>query len=173
MQLFIPSILVALVGIIIVVIVLPNFSPLIIVIVSTILLLAGTYHHYTLFQHEYKQSTWQDGLIRFAPGIMILSIMLFLFISITGLFSSGSVPVPSMPAMELPPAETATNAVTAALNSTMSAVNSAANSVSTTVSNAANSVSNSLGNAANSVAKSVGLNAKNNSGPTRSFFATV
>jgi hypothetical protein len=173
MQLFIPSILVALVGIIIVVIVLPNFSPLIIVLVSTILLVVGTYHHYMLFQNEYKQSTWQDGLVRFAPGIMILAILLYLFIGITGLFSDGSVPVPSMPTMDLPSADSATNPVTAALNSTISAVNSAANSVSTTVGNAANSVSNSLGNAANSVAKSVGLNTKNNSGPTRSFFATV
>lgn len=165
MQLFLPSILVLLIAILIVVLVIPRFSPLIIVIISAILLAAGTYHHFTVFMNEYKQSTWQQSLVLFAPGIIITGIILYLFVAIASMFSGGSVPVPSMPAMDLPPASTATNPVTAALNSTMSAVNSVAKSVSSAANSAINSVIPTNGK---------NSNGKNNSGgPTRSFLATV
>ena len=159
--------------------IIPKFSPLIIVILSCILLVAGTYHHFTLFKNEYKQSTWQDALTLFAPGIMILVILLYIFIAITGIFEEGSIPVPTLPTMELPSAETATNPVTAALNSTISAVNSVANSAANTVASVTNSATNAAESVANSVVNSVGLGKRNNnsrnnnSGPTRSFLATV
>jgi hypothetical protein len=110
---------------------------------------------------------------------MILVILLYLFIAITGLFEEGSIPVPTLPTMELPSANSATNPVTAALNSTISAMNSVANSAANTVASVTNSASNAAESVANSVVNSVGLGKRNNngrnnnSGPTRSFLATV
>jgi len=169
MQLFLPSMLVLLIGILIVVLVIPQFSPLIIVIISALLLAAGTYHHFVTFMNEYKQSTWQQSLTLFAPGIILAAIILYLFVAIASFFSGGSVPIPSMPAMELPPASTATNPVTAALNSTMSAVNSVAKSVGNAANSAINAVmpNGSRNNNNNNSRKN------NSGGPTRSFLATV
>ena len=85
--------------------------------------------------------------------------------------------MPKMPEMELPPASTATNAVTSAINNSMNAVSGAANSLA----NAGASVANSIGNAGASVANTLGFNntKKNNSkpantgGPTGSTLAVL
>jgi hypothetical protein len=166
MQLFLPSVLLAILAIAIIFAVMPNFSPLVIVAMSAVILVAGTYHHFRTFWNEYQQSTWQNNLKLFAPGVMLVVILLYLFVAIGSFFTGGSVPVPSLPNTELPSAESATNPVTAAINSTMNTVNSAINTV-----------SNSASSAVNSVANSVGLNTKNtsakNNGITRSVLATV
>ena len=116
MELFLPSLFVFLVATIIVTFLLPRLSPLIIVILAAGLLSVGVYHHFTIFWSEYKQSTWQDQLKIFAPGIMLAVIILYVIFSIIMFLTGGQVPIPSMPKMELPSAESATNNVTAAIN---------------------------------------------------------
>jgi S-methylmethionine-dependent homocysteine/selenocysteine methylase len=158
-------------------IVIPNFSPLIIVIVSAILLTASTYQHFQFFWHEYQQSTWQTTLKIFAPGLIIVAVFLYIFM-VGGSFIMGGT-VPKMPEIELPPASTATNAVTSAINNSMSAVSGAANSLA----NAGASVANSIGNAGSAVANSLGFNNKKNNananakpangGPTGSTLAVL
>jgi len=170
MQLFLPSVLLAILAIAIIFAVMPKLSPLIIVAISAILLVAGTYHHFQTFWNEYQQSTWQNNLKLFAPGIMLAVIIVYLLVAIGSFFTGGSVPVPSLPTIELPPAESATNPVTAAINSTMNTVNSAINTMTNTASSAVNSVANSVGLNTKNNAKN---NAKNNNGITRSVLATV
>ena len=82
MEFFLPSILFLLVACGIVFFVIPRFGPLVLAIVSLVLLGLGVYNHYSLFQTEYRLSTWQMGAVAYAPYIMIgalvLSIILYL-----------------------------------------------------------------------------------------------
>jgi energy-coupling factor transporter transmembrane protein EcfT len=152
MELFLPSILIILLAALVIMVILPNFSPLIIVIVSAILLTASTYQHFQFFWHEYQQSTWQTVLKIFAPGLIIIAVFLYIFM-VGGSFIMGGT-TPKMPEMELPPASTATNAMTSAINNSMSAVSGAANSLA----NTGAAVANSFGNAGTAVANSLGFN---------------
>ena len=83
-------------------------------------------------------------------------------------FTWGQVPVPSIPAVQLPSANTATNAVTSAINNAMKAVLPA--SVNENNQKAAPLVERNNGNNGNN-----GNNngKKNNNGVTRSFLATI
>ena len=79
MELFLPSLLLFLIAIIAVAFFLPRMSPLIIVLLSAGLLGVGVYHHFNLFWDDYKQSTWQEQLRVFAPGIMLILVVLYVF----------------------------------------------------------------------------------------------
>jgi hypothetical protein len=163
MELFLPSLLVFLLAAIVAVVVLPRFSPLIIVTLSIVLLGAGTYHHFQVFWNEYRQSTWQDTLKIFAPTLILLAIFAYLLFVILSFFTGGSVPVPPMPNIVMPEPETATNALTAGLNRGISAITNMANNVS-------NTVGNVVTNNANRNRNNKGGNLE---GPTRSFLATI
>jgi hypothetical protein len=170
MQLFFPSVILVIVAFIIIFLVMPKLSPLVIVTISAILLVAGTYNHFVTFWNEYQQSTWQNNLKIFAPGIFIAILLVYIFVVLSSIFTGGSVPVPTLPNVELPSAESATNPVTAAINSTMNGVNSAMNSVTNAATNAMNTVSNSVGLGNSNAPKN---NAPKNNGVTRSALATV
>jgi hypothetical protein len=122
MELFLPSLLVFLVAIIILAFLLPRMSPLIIVLMSAGLLGFGIYHHFNLFWDEYRQSTWQEQMRLFAPGIMLGVIILYVLFALLTVFTGGQVPVPSLPNVELPSAESATNAVTETINNALQAI---------------------------------------------------
>jgi len=158
MELFLPSILVIIFAALVIMILIPNFSPLIIVILSAVLLTASTYQHFQFFWNEYQQSTWQTNLKIFAPGIIIAAVFLYIFVVGGSYIASGT--MPQMPAMELPPASTATNSVTSAINNSMSAITGATNSIANTITNAGSSVTNTLGFGNNAKKNN---NSKNNS----------
>ena len=117
--------------------------------------------HFSMFWDEYKQSTWQQNLKLFAPGIMIAAIVIFVLYGILSFFKGGIVPIPSMPAMEMPSANTATNPVTAAINTVMNTVHNAVNNLGSV----------SRNNQSNNGTRKINNNA--NSGPTRSYLATA
>ena len=129
MELFLPSILIFILSIIVVIALIPRFSPIIIVTLAILLLGAGTYNHFSMFWNEYRQSTWQQTLKFFAPGIILIAIFIYLFFAIGSFFTGGQVPVPTMPAITIPSADTATNFLTASINNTMKAANTAVNSI--------------------------------------------
>lgn len=166
MELFLPSVLVFLVTAAIVFVLIPRFSPLIIVTLAIALLLLGTYHHFELFWNEYRQSTWQDTLKIFAPTLILIAIFVYLLFVILSFFTGGAVPVPPMPNIEMPTAESATNAVTAAINRGMSAANSIGNTLN-------NSMNTLISNNTNTNANRGNRNNKGPEGPTRSFLATI
>jgi hypothetical protein len=116
MEFFLPSLFIFLLAVIVISFIVPRMSPMIIIGMSAVLLGFGVYNHFKLFWNEYKQSTWQDQLRLFAPGIMLTVIIIYVIFSLLMFFTGGSVPVPSMPKMELPAANTATNVVTEAIN---------------------------------------------------------
>jgi hypothetical protein len=162
MELFLPSVLVFLVAAAIVIAIVPRFSPLIIVTLAIALLFVGTYHHFQIFWNEYRQSTWQDTLKLFAPTLILIAIFAYLLFVILSFFTGGAVPVPPMPNIQMPAAETATNAVTAAINRGINAVNNAGSTL-TNIATPSNSGNN----------RNRGNEGKANEGPTRSFLATI
>lgn len=161
MELFLPSILVAILASLFVIFLIPRLSPILIVIIASILLYVGMTQHFSMFWDEYKQSTWQQNLKLFAPGIMIAAIVIFVLYGILSFFKGGLVPIPSMPAMEMPSANTATNPVTAAINTVMNTVHNAVNNLGSV----------SRNNQSNNGTRKINNNA--NSGPTRSYLATA
>lgn len=120
MEFFLPSILFLLVACGIVFFVIPRFGPLVLAVVSLILLGLGVYNHYSLFQTEYRLSTWQFGAAAYAPYIMIgalvLSIILYLFYLAPVSPNSNNGATPSV---NLPSAESATNPITSGINTMM------------------------------------------------------
>jgi len=167
MEFFLPSLFIFLLAVIVISFIVPRMSPVIIIGMSAVLLGFGVYHHFKLFWDEYKQSTWQDQLRLFAPGIMLTVIIIYVLFSILMFFTGGSVPVPSMPNIELPSADTATNVVTEAIN-TMIAPLMPAKPVNNN--NAAKPANNN--NAAKPANNNSKPNSKNNN-VSRSFLATI
>ena len=171
MELFLPSILISILAILVVILLIPKFSPLIIVVLAAILLYVATTQHLNMFWDEYKQSTWQQNLKLFAPGIMIAAVVIFVLYGILSFFSTGVVPIPSMPSMEMPNASTATNPVTAAINTAMNTVNDVATTAANAVSNLTNNNNTVKRNNQNNNGTRKMNN--NNSGPSRSYLATA
>lgn len=126
----------------------PKLSPFIMTSLAALLLTFGIYQHVNMFSTEYRLSTWQQSLKLFAPGIFIGAVIILILYTIITAFSGVEVPIPSMPNITLLPAETATNAVTSALNNISSGLSFASGAASAAVNNLANIATN----AANAVA---------------------
>ena len=130
MEFFLPSILFLLISAAIVFFVIPRFGPLVLAIVSLVLLTIGMYNHYTLFQNEYRASTWQLGLVAFAPYIMIGVVIIMIIMYLTYLLPSGansSTANVKTNTINLPPPETATNVITEGVNNAIRAAAPVAN----------------------------------------------
>lgn len=186
MEFFLPSLFIFLLAVIVISFVVPRMSPMIIIAMSAVLLGFGVYHHFKLFWNEYKQSTWQDQLRLFAPGIMLTVIIIYVLFALLMFFTGGSVPVPPMPKIELPPANTATNIVTETINNIISPImptnntittNKPANNTSSTNRPVNNITSSAPANNRNKPANNKGNTApkQNNRGNevSRSFLATI
>jgi predicted membrane protein len=136
MEFFLPSILVLLVAAAIVFFVIPRFGPLVLAVVSLILLGIGIYNHYSMFQNEYRLSTWQLGAVVYAPYILIGVVILMIILYLTYLLPSGSSASSNNTSanvnvkantINLPPPETATNVITEGANNAIRAVANLAN----------------------------------------------
>jgi len=125
MEFFIPGFCILFVTITLSYFIIPKATPLIASILSVIFLLFGVYEHYLLFASEYRLSTWQEGLKVYAPGVMIFVILIFIIYSIFAFFTNGSVPIPSIPTMNIPSKNTITDAI-------MESANGISNSISNT-----------------------------------------
>ena len=180
MELFLPSILIFLLAMVVVMVLIPQFSPIIIVSLAIVLLVGGMYNHFSMFMNEYRQSTWQTTLTLFAPGILIIAIFVYLFFAIGAFFTGGKVPVPTLPEMSNPSANSATNALTSSINDTMNATKSLLG-MSENNSKKSNNEGSSVGrlkrpNNGNSNTSNTSNTSRNNSGPnsiTRSQLAAV
>lgn len=199
MELFIPSVLILLLAAAVVFFVLPRFGAPVLAIISVALLAFGIYQHVNAFGSEYKLASLQFGLMNYAPYIMVgglLLVIAFYLVSISpfGRPNAGTT-APSMPEMpsiaEMPPANTATNTVTAGVNNALKGIaNVAGNAaaavglgnaakanstnkgvlapVTDTVTNAVNTVKNAVAGVTNAI---TGNNTKpNNKGGLANMF---
>lgn len=157
MKFFLPSLIALIIAAVIVFAVLPRLAAPILVALSLGILAFALYQHVTLFRAEYALSTWQEQLKFYAPFVMIAGLLLAV-LTYFGVLASGTptaLASPTFPSPSvLPPASTATNPVTAALNT---GIRSATNFITPTNQGQNNNFSFGL----------------RNRSPNRSFFSPV
>ena len=147
MEFYIPGLFLFLISIIFVSIITPKLTPLVVSILSIVFLVYGVYDHYRMFQSEYRLSTWQETLKMYSPAIMIIAIIIVIIYGIFAFFTNGQVPIPNIPDIQIPSANSITNSV-------MTSFNSVSNSLSNSISNSYNSITNSSGNKKNNISRS-------------------
>ena len=126
MEFFIPGMLLFLLFLGLAFYFVPKASPMIAAILSIAFLIYGVRDHAQRFSSEYRLSTWQEGLKMYAPAVMILVIIVFVIYSILAFFTSGAVPIPPMPNIEVP------------------TLNELATNINNTINTTANTISNEL-----------------------------
>jgi len=192
MELFIPSVLLVLLAAAVVFFILPRLGPTVLAVVAMGLLAFGVYNHMKAFGNEYRLSTWQIDYMAYAPYLLVglvLFIITFYLLSMGG--APTAAPVLEVPTVaEMPPANTATNAVTAGVNNALKGLTNAtagvaaavgvgnankpannkgvlapvagaANAVANTAKNAVAGITNAVAGVANAI---TGNNKKNNGG---------
>lgn len=170
MDFFLPGLLIFIVSLLVTAFIAPRITPFVGAILAIVFLTYGVYDHYKMFADEYRLSTWHEGLRLYAPAVMILAMILFIIFGMLAFFTSGTIPIPSLPNINMPSPNTATNAVMNAFNNaTTSLTNMANNMMENTNKNRGNNQS-ALGNMLNNVTNNLNK-AKNNI--SRSFLETV
>jgi len=130
MEFFIPGMLLFLLFLFLAFYFVPKATPMIAAILSIAFLMYGVRDHSQRFASEYRLSTWQEGLKMYAPAIMILVIIVFVIYSIMAFFTGGSVPIPSMPNVEVPTMDDIATNITNTINNAKKTVNNATNTIS-------------------------------------------
>jgi hypothetical protein len=169
MEFFLSSVFILIFGAVVSFLLIPKFSPTVVLVIAAALLGFAVYHHMSLFKNEYKLSTWQTGLIAYAPFIVLGAMILFILGYIFTKYRGGEVPVPDTSNMPSP-SET---------------INTIANNVNNSVTNAANNIINTTKTVANNVVKNANaivnkvanntskVNGAKNGNVTKSFFNVV
>ena len=127
MELFIPGLIVFVLAAFFIFLIMPRMGTPILVGASMIALVLAGWHHYALFSVEYKQSTWQHGLTAYAPWIVLFGGLIFIIGALQWVLGKGGAKTEETPAEviskslntsinSMPPANTASNPITAALN---------------------------------------------------------
>jgi predicted PurR-regulated permease PerM len=172
MEFFLSSVFILIFGAVVSFLLIPKFSPTVVLVIAAALLGFAVYHHMALFKNEYKLSTWQTGLIAYAPFIVLGAMILFILGYIFTKYRGGEVPVPNAPNMP---------SATEAANSIVETVNNAKNNIINNTKIVANNVINNANKLVNKVAnnttgnKSLTGNKPSNkgNGVTKSFFNVV
>ena len=128
-----PGLIILLISAFFVFLVLPRMGPMVLAIASLIALIAAGVNHYSQFYSEYKLSTWQTGLAAYAPwvtlGFALITMISSILYSVSSPETKAKVANAVTTPMELiqnkvansasimPSAESATNPITAAINS--------------------------------------------------------
>jgi predicted PurR-regulated permease PerM len=170
MEFFLPGLFLFLISLAITAWVAPKATPVMAAILSAVFLTYGVYHHQKLFAAEYRLSTWQEGLKIYAPAIMILAVLIVVFYGILSFFTSGKVPVPTLPNVSLPTPDSITGTLTNSMESIGNSFTNRLNSLTSIANNNANSLMNSIGN---SIGLNQNQNQKNKGNISRSFLETV
>lgn len=172
MEFFIPSIFIFLVAIGTSFALAPRLTPIVVAVLSIGLLVFAVHSHYKMFAAEYRLSTWQDSLKIYAPALMIGAIIIFIIYSIIALFSKGEVPVPQVPSVNMPPANTATNKLTETINNTTESIGNMYNNLKDSVNENVINKFNLTGNTTNKRNNTNKSNMYKNQ-LTRSFLETL
>jgi len=178
MEFFLPGLFLFLLSIAVAALIAPKATPLIASLLSIVFLMYGVYHHHKLFAAEYRLATWQEGLKLYAPAVMIFAAVLVILYGVLSFFTSGQVPIPSLPTISLPSANSITNTLTNSMNTVVNSMNNALSLGNN--GNNGNNGNKGNGGLINSIGNSLGLNGnkgnngnKNKGGITRSFLETV
>ncbi len=173
MEFFIPGLLLFLVSLFVTFLVAPRFTPLVAALLSIAFLTYGVYDHYKMFAAEYRLSTWQQSLKIYAPAIMIGAIIIFIIYGILAFFTTGAVPVPAIPNITEPNANSATNAIVNSLNKVANSITNTTNDLISSVNNTINKVNNNRNNLFGLNNNNTSGNNKRNNNLSRSFLETI
>ena len=145
MELFIPTLIVVVITALFAFLIVPRMGPMSLAIISLLALIGAGIHHYLLFSTEYRMSTWQYSVMAYAPLIVFGLALLFIIaaawylIKTPFMTSNSNIPEKPLEAINsgmntlfnavktpfaqaqnaiknMPPASTATNPFTAAIN---------------------------------------------------------
>ena len=180
MELFIPGLIVFILAAIFIFLILPRLGTTVLVVACIIALIAAGINHYTMFYSEYSLSTWQNGMVLYAPWIILLLAFFFIIAAILFRFKGGDITQITTPMAlvqtnvqasveNMPPASTATNPITAAINSGINAMGAIAPAPSPA---AANNASRAANNAARARAANNAAKAKSPNIPGAGFPAS-
>lgn len=170
MEFFIPGLLLFLLFLLITFFLVPKATPMITAILSIIFLTYGVYEHYRLFATEYRLSTWQDHLKIYAPALMIAAIIIFIIYFMLSLFTGGSVPIPSMPDVEIPTLNDITTNISNTFNNATNAISNGLNFNTNTNINRNNTLINTI--MGNNNTRENNMKTNNNSRKNNSGFRT-
>ena len=84
MELFIPSLIVLVIGAIFLFAVLPKLSPYVLGGLAVSMFLLGLWQHYSMFPYEYKMSVASDAIKQYSGFIMLLAVI---FAGVTGVLA--------------------------------------------------------------------------------------
>ena len=138
MELFVPGLIILIIAGFYVFLVLPRLGPMVLAVVSLLALVLAGINHYSMFYNEYKLSTWQFTLAAYTPWVILglalitmISAIMFMFAGSEGtakVMNAVSTPMEAIQTAvgnsvsSMPSANSATNPLTAALNSVVSNV---------------------------------------------------
>lgn len=123
MEFFLPGLFLMVLALIIVIVVLPSFTPFMLATTALLALIAGVYNHYSLFAGEYRLMAWTTGTAAFAPTILVASIVVFAIGYILLLFTKRGAKGLNLPkpSLAIPPPQTSTNVLTQAVGNGLAA----------------------------------------------------
>ena len=102
MELFIPSLVVIVLGAIVVFFILPKAAPYTLGVMAVLLFGVGLYQHYSTFPYEYSGGNFRDTLKDYAPFLMLLATILGLVIGVKVAFGDNpptlAASMPALPA---------------------------------------------------------------------------
>ena len=102
MELFIPSLVVIILGAIVVFFILPKAAPYTLGVMAVLLFGVGLYQHYETFPYEYATGNFRDTLKDYAPFLMLLATILGLVIGVKVAFGDNppalAASMPALPA---------------------------------------------------------------------------
>ena len=138
MEIFLPGLIILIIAGFYVFLVLPRLGPMVLAVVSLIALILAGINHYSMFYNEYKLSTWQTSLATYTPWVILGLALVTMITSIIFMFSGSSGPAKAANAVPtpmetiqnavsnsfnaMPPANSATNPLTAAINTVVANV---------------------------------------------------
>jgi hypothetical protein len=108
MELFIPSLVVIILGAIVVFFILPKAAPYTLGVMAVLLFGAGILQHYQTFPYEYSTGNFRDTLKDYAPFLMLLATILGLVVGVMVAFGGNppalAASLPAMPSIAAMPA---------------------------------------------------------------------
>jgi hypothetical protein len=120
MELFLPGIAALLIIGLIVFLVIPRIGAPVLAVLSLLLLAYGVQSHIRIFSSEWRYSTWQDRIKRYAPFVIIAALIIMILSYIGFLFTTrgaSALPASNVPVPNAQEVVSATNdAITSAKN---------------------------------------------------------
>ena len=103
MELFIPSLVVIVLGAIVVFFILPKAAPYTLGVMAVLFFGVGLYQHYSTFPYEYSGGNFRDTMKDYAPFLMLLATILGLVIGVKVAFGDNppalAASMPALPAL--------------------------------------------------------------------------